>query len=640
MGVTGLKGTTTTSRSKSKRKVYVADFETTVYDGQEDTEVWAAALVEMYTEDVFICNSIRSFIDHLVYMDKACLVYFHNLKFDGSFIIPYLEKAGYRNSVNSSGIQKKLFPGSFSYMISDKGRWYFIKIKTTNDKIIEIRDSLNLLPFSVEQIGKAFGTKHKKTSIEYTGFRKAGGKIKDIEKEYIANDVLVVKEALEYMYDRGMNKMTIGSCALEKYIESVSRETFNAYFPKLNEIVIDQDIYGSENADKYIRKSYKGGYCYVNPKYQGKVLGSGFTFDVNSLYPSMMESESGNFYPIGTPIFRVGEPDFNPDYFYFLRIKATFQLKKGFLPTIQIKGNFLYRGTEWLETSDIRTKDGYVKFIQKDGEIYYNMPELTLSQIDYFLFRKHYNIENIEFLDYCYFQKEIGIFDTYIHSEKLNKINAKTKAERTDAKLMSNNLYGKLASSDLSSYKIIYFDDNDILRFDTAEEHNKVVVHIAAGAAVTSYARAFTISHAQDNYEYFRYSDTDSLHLECDDLSKIKNINVHPTNYQCWKMETSWDKAIFARQKTYMEHVTHEDGEKVKKPYNLIKCAGMGKRPKELLSACIDKRPIGKTKEEKDFLSQDLTYADFKVGLKVPSQLRPIRMKSGIVLQPQIYEMR
>ena len=42
-----------------KARYFVGDFETTVYQGQEDTEVWAAACVELLTEDVQIFHSIR-----------------------------------------------------------------------------------------------------------------------------------------------------------------------------------------------------------------------------------------------------------------------------------------------------------------------------------------------------------------------------------------------------------------------------------------------------------------------------------------------------------------------------------------------------------------------------------------------------
>ena len=107
-----------------------------------------------------------------------------------------------------------------------------------NNHIIELRDSLKLLPFSVKEIGESFGTKHKKLDIEYKGFRYAGCKITDEEKEYIKNDVLVVKEALEIAFNEGHNKLTIGSCCLSEYKKILKQSIkvqndYNNMFPNL-----------------------------------------------------------------------------------------------------------------------------------------------------------------------------------------------------------------------------------------------------------------------------------------------------------------------------------------------------------------------------------------------------------------------
>lgn len=40
---------------------FVCDFETTVFKGQQYTEVWAGAIVELYKTDVVIKNSISDF---------------------------------------------------------------------------------------------------------------------------------------------------------------------------------------------------------------------------------------------------------------------------------------------------------------------------------------------------------------------------------------------------------------------------------------------------------------------------------------------------------------------------------------------------------------------------------------------------
>ena len=52
------------------------------------------------------------------------------------------------------------------------------------------------------------------------------------------------------------------------------------------------------------------------------------------------------------------------------------------------------------------------------------------------------------------------------------------------------------------------------------------------------------------------------------------------------------------------------------------------------------------TEEERKFLFDEFgekivrTYEDFKIGLKVPDKLRPVRIKGGIVLKDTYYTMR
>ena len=51
--------------NKKKVKILVGDFETTVYKGQTHTEVWASAVVPLYTEDVIIFHSINETWEYL-----------------------------------------------------------------------------------------------------------------------------------------------------------------------------------------------------------------------------------------------------------------------------------------------------------------------------------------------------------------------------------------------------------------------------------------------------------------------------------------------------------------------------------------------------------------------------------------------
>ena len=653
-----------------KSNLLVGDFETTVYEGQSETEVWASALVEIGTEDVYIAHSIQDTLAYLLTIStKRIVVYYHNLKFDGSFWLSYfitelkLQQAFYKTPDGSiARMDEKDMPdNSFNYVISSMGQWYLITLKT-GGKVIEFRDSLKLLPFKVKEIGEAFKTKHQKLDMEYEGYRYAGCEITPKEKEYIANDVLVVKEALEFMFGQGHKSLTIGACCLKEYKNifkfafgnPTCKDIWHVFYPDVYQMPLDENTYGSKNVGKYILKSYKGGWCYVVKGKQGKLYDKGgCTADVNSLYPSVMHSQSGNRYPIGEPHFWQGDipqEALQNDRYYFVRFRCRFYIKEGMLPFVQIKHSFLYKATEALETSDVYDKKTgkYYKYLKDvNGNIIPTTVELTMTMTDWQLFNEHYNIEELEMLDGCWFESAIGLFDEYIDKYKLIKQNSKG-ALRTLAKLFLNNLYGKFASSTFSSFKYATPDDEDVLNYDIIVEENKKPVYIPVGSAVTSYARNFTIRTAQKNYHGvdkpgFIYADTDSIHCDLKP-EQLVDVPVHPTEFCHWKIEATWDVGIFTRQKTYIEHVVEEDQEPIEEPYYNIKCAGMPDRCKNLLDMSLRgvsfKEGESYTEEEEEFVSTKRELTDFKVGLKVPSKLLPKRIKGGTILVRTTYELR
>ena len=632
---------------------WVGDFETTVYEGQTYTEVWASALVKLYENRVAILHSIDDTFDFIVEQDCNMIIYYHNLKFDGSFWIDFLiNKMNFKQAyaVDANGViswldDEEMPRNTFKYMISDMGQWYSITIHI-GKYYIELRDSLKLLPFSVRKIGKSFKTKHQKLDMEYTGLRYAGCPITPEEKKYIANDVLVVKEALEIMFSQGHDKLTIGACCLSEYRKLVDLGDYENLFPDLYSIPLDKEVYGSSNADEYIRNSYHGGWCYVVPEKANKVIHNGLTADVNSLYPSVMSSESGSCYPIGMPTFFKGEIPkqcFNEGFYFFVRIKTRFYIKKDKLPCIQIKHNFMYRPTEWLTTSDIRDKNGkyHKQYYDLNGQLQDATVILTLTMTDYKLIQEHYDLVDTEILDGCYFLSQVGLFDDYIN--KYRKIKEEsTGAIRELAKLFLNNLYGKMASSKNSSFKVaLQREDGSIGYYDIAE-FNKTSGYIAIGSAITSYARNFTVRSAQKNYHGanargFIYADTDSIHCDLEPEELI-DIPVHPTAFCHWKLESSWDVGIFVRQKTYLEHTVAENLEPCT-PYYNIKCAGLPQTCKELFIKSLEHKTAEEfqaedpeswekmNQTERDFVTTWNDITDFKRGLLIPSKLLPRTIK-------------
>lgn len=660
-------------------KYFMADFETTVYDSQDRTDVWAVGICELYTENSYVLHSIDDLLHYcLKQCDNICL-YFHNLKFDGEFIISYLinelhlqqalmKTPDIKGNMNYKFIETKNMPNnSFKYSISHKGMWYTIVIKYKG-RIIEIRDSLKLLPYSVKKLGKDFKTKHQKLEMEYKGYRFPGCAITEDEKAYIKNDVMVPKEALEIMFDMGHKKLTIGSCCLEEYKAIFKKGKFCAYdyeeiFPNQYELPDKSGEYDS--IGRYIVKSYKGALCMLVKGKENKVFYNGYTFDVNSLYPYVMHSDSGNYYPVGNPKYWRGnyipqEATENHHYF-FVRVRTRFYLKEGKLPFIQIKGNHLYPATKQLETSDVydkKTEKYYRQYKDKDGNVMEAFVELTLTMSDYELIQEIYNLEDFEIIDGYWYFTMIGLFDEYIDKYKKIKMES-TGGIKGIAKLLSNNLYGKEAASDDSSFKVIYTHEDGSLGFITQIEKDKEPGYIPIGSAITSYARCYTYRVMQANYYGADkpgsiYCDTDSVHLDVP-LEKIKGITEDALVYGMWKCESSWDYAIFVRQKTYIEHVIEENHNPCT-PYYNIKCAGMPEQCKKLLIESITNYSTYedyKKKHEKENLEREAflydlktkekihrDITDFKLGLKIPGKLFPKHIPGGVLLEEGYYTMR
>ena len=98
---------------------FVADFETGLSDDREEAWVYMAGLKEVGGDRVEILYNIWDFINYLenaVRVHKDSIrVYFHNLSFDGKFILSALDPADYNNKV--VGIKANGGLSAFNYKV-------------------------------------------------------------------------------------------------------------------------------------------------------------------------------------------------------------------------------------------------------------------------------------------------------------------------------------------------------------------------------------------------------------------------------------------------------------------------------------------------------------------------------------------
>lgn len=555
-----------------------------------ECRVWAYAICEIGNTDNFIFgNNIEDFIKWCEKVKGNPTLYFHNLKFDGCYIISYLLQNGYEWVDNRDNRRDK----TFTTLITDMGVWYQIEIyfKVTSKRTVSVKinDSLKILNFSVDKIARDFKLPISKLEIDYNEIRPIGHILTDQEIDYIRNDVTIMAMALDIMFKAGLTKMTIGSDAISNYKDTIT--SFTDYFPML-----------TYEEDEVIRKSYRGGWTYANPKWTNKQIGDGIVIDKNSMYPYQL---SDKLLPFGRPEYYDGH--YKEDITYPLwveTITAKFDLKPNMLPTLQLKNTLGFIPNEYIET----TKGEYVT--------------ITLTSVDYELLVTHYDVDVLEYHGGYKFKGIKGLFTKYVSKW----MSEKNKAKKEDnasmyviSKLCLNSLYGKFGLNPNTRSKKPYLNDDKILKFELLPREIRDSIYVPVASFTTAYARMDIISNAQairdyslSKYgkDYFLYSDTDSIHaMKLEEEELIKFMEIDDYKLGAYKVESTFRKACFIRQKCYIE----EDYEGV--IHSTI--AGLPKK-----------------------LGTDITFDNFKKGFTTSGKLRFMQVPNGVILVPTDFTIK
>ena len=574
------------------KDIYVADFETTTI---EPTKVWAWGVSKVNDPDYFdIGYSIESFIKFLKSIKQdVTTMFFHNERFDGSFITDYLLKHGF-NWVED----KKDFMGNdFTTIIDGNGQYYLIDIcfkswidknGKSKSKHVTIQDSAKLLRMDVEGIAKTFELEIRKGKIDYTVHNVDNVPVTPTEEEYLKNDVQIVAMGLNRFFEaitredekRFHAPMTIGVAALKDYKKHIGESCFKARFPQL-----------PPDVDDFVRCSYKGGFTQANEAYTEQTINEGMVLDVNSIYAYVMKSK---LLPYGLPLAFQGDYNELPQNIkkshplYVQQIRCIFTIKKNKIPCIQIKNSNYYLGNEFQK--------------QSNGEAV-----MIVTSVELELIKKHYKITVLEYLGGYAFAGASCMFATWVNKwfkvkEYAEKVN--NKGMRKVAKEMLVNLYGKFGTKPiikskkpvLFGKKVILKDvlypcydkdgnkifDNGIPRMTNLKYREPIYIPIAT--FVTAYARSITVSTAQKiheqsikecGYSRWLYCDTDSIHLQGYDLPQI---DIDPVKLGAWKIENTFKRAKYLQSKRYIEDAYKDPQAHEGETKFIVKCSGLQKQ--------------------------------------------------------------
>lgn len=439
-------------------------------------------------------------------------------------ILRVINGIGYIDTTAEGLPLKKMPEGGYSYLVSNDGKCFNILVKGSGCHH-EVRNFDTLIPIK---------------------------KDRDLLETYPQNVYGlegIAKAMFEAIIDiGGITKsdkipLTLSSLAYKMWENSYNKYDYFSLFQNADKL----EVFGG-SLDEYCRAAYFGGWCFLNYDKKRRYKNhKGCTLDVNSLYSYVMENCP---MPYGKPytfekeipdvVKRLSKEGF---IYYYIRVKCYFTLKKGHFPCVQIPNTFLYP-RDWLETTDIY-----------NGSVKPPKPTLTLTMTDYQLLLEHYDVEDLEIVDGVYFRSAKGLFHGFIDRFYKMKNRSKTKGSRKIAKMILNSLSGNMAKRRERINLII-----DTTRPEGEEFVDAVTVpvngisHIQIGAAITAYARQYIIGWAHKYSEYFCYSDTDSLHLDCD----YRDIDIPISDKMGdFKIECEWNEAIFFTKKVYVERYVY-----------------------------------------------------------------------------------
>lgn len=505
----------------------------------------------------------KEFMEHglgdIMYNGDVTL-YMSGLKLWGMGIVFELCKCGFtditKTILESNSLKNPQF-GELYYTVSDLGVWYMIKICTAKG-ITTILTYENFCPIDEQTLISDF----------------CDGKS---DPESLAAGMM---KSVEMMYAIGCEGMSVSSSAT-----SLWRKTHNKYdFTSLY-----RDIQDDEH--DFIRSAYHGGFCYVNRK--GKV-GHGIVLDCNSLYPWVMSTQ---YLPVGKGARFDGEPKKlwreDKHFGFFVRFSCRFTIKEDHVPFVRIADSDWYRYDQILETSDIydpMTEMYYDELVDEDGVITKVRATLTMWKDEFELFFEQYDVEDLEFIGGYRYHTSSKCFSKYMQRFVDMKTNAKNRSERRIAKIMMNSLSGNLAKR--MDRESLYFETTDLMSIRSFGEYQKrehtngrrtaaetdewghrryvdltmeevfkqVGTHVQTksrsrsyinlGAAITSIGMVTTVRAAQNNFEHYLYSDTDSIHLECN-VEDVVGIEIDDKELGKWKIEHEFTNGTYVQPKVY-----------------------------------------------------------------------------------------
>lgn len=591
-------------------EIFFADFECLTKNSEDykrigHTDVYLWYVKNMDNTFEKMGYDLDSFIKWTNENGKSKLIYFHNLSYDGNFIIKWYlrnkpEQFSYfGHELKTSNRWEFFANGNKIYSIDVKNKkWKYDENKQKIKKkwTIYYRCTYNLLSSSIASLGKGFDIDKHDETTNIPNFYDLGGfnmddKIKNIYEKYIKRDVeiarlsylnfkkVIEEELASFCFSKKFNKtnvtlkntLTVGSLGYKMTKNYIYNE-FGKKF--LSGYSIKKDDY------IFAKNWFYGGWTQFNPDVQNKILDvNGCVVDINSSYPTQMTK----LLPYGNLTLEKPKSKYYLEY-YQVEIESA-MIKPEYQNLLILK--------KWNDDGLGR----YVRYMDK-GTLYYCKDEWEIIQ-------KVYDIEikkiTIWYAKADYLLKDFmqGIYNFKTTTKAQGHI-----AESNSYKILMNAIYGKQCTrmqfdsifyttpknkevllelaetgelleiedekGKLRSYEIVGDSRKRIdklglvaLRVREVASDRRKFTNILIGAQITSYARVqLWEAILKVGNKYFLYSDTDSIifNKPKKEIEKILPCDKYKLGF--WDVEAEISKGKILGAKRYA--FVNKEGNKLK----------------------------------------------------------------------------
>ena len=460
------------------------------------------------------------------------IVFFHNLKFDAPFFFNPILKSGAVPVFGLFGQRLKDNQWSIFYQTSGNTRILRIKVKLKGKAMIVFRCSFQLLPYSIEELGKLLGVPKLSYSFNYDKQRNYK-KVSDIlinEEVYLQRDlyigILALKDkTLRKQFGGALYNATVSSAVfkqMKRACELIQKKIKLKQHPLIDYMWNDADIDFS-----FGRAGYQGGLSNGHQEKWNIIFEDVYYTDIISSFPSAMVKD--------LPAQR------NSKFCYRNSGRKCVHYLKLFMPKGKLKKNMpcgiVHRDSVWDRTRDCEMTDIFVDLYPYD--VFHVKQIMVKWEEELLEIKKWYDFDGdiivLETYHFLMGEPENRIIQPFIEEmfEEKNFIKQKMKAKPNNlllqrayqvSKARINSTYGQLGMNDSVQRLLLVLNKNKLSGNDVRLQEGgkyiwvnkdieevKLRKDIFKASYITMKKRVVLMKTVRINKDYIIYFDTDCM---------------------------------------------------------------------------------------------------------------------------------